>query len=349
MNSELNFGEKAENALIIGKRLFLFIVILALLFTAGCGQGDEKKFNLGYKIYIPNMSDSSITVVPEKDSDEPDTIDLERNPAFIKALPGKDKIYVLLEGTNDIAIVDMEEDEVEEIFKFEVGSAAGNVNYRIKFDDDGKKGYVATSYGAAGIAVMDVSDNSFEEGINVESTSVDRMFFSGTGSRLYATDPTSQKIYSINTTTNDLVETIDVPEEYTTSYFKSSTSEFYMAESGNNAAVKLYNLSSDTFTDRVDETVSKISRLITSPDMTKLYVVGSTQYAIIDLSDFTLDEIIDFDYRDPTDFRWLPDKSFILAPSGANDLLMVINEDDHETEETIDTGDNPGEIVVRIK
>ena len=171
-------------------------------------MADEKKLNLGYKIYIPNMSDSTITVIPKKESDSTTLIDLKKNPIFISQKPDSDKLYCLLEGTNQITIVDMTDDTIDETFRFEVGSSVVQDNLRIKFTSNGKKAYLITGYQPSGIAVMDTSDNSFITGINVNSSTIDMMYFSSTGSRLYCTDSNEQKIYSINTNSEELVETI---------------------------------------------------------------------------------------------------------------------------------------------
>lgn len=324
-----------------------FILGFLTLIIAGCGVTDEKKLNLGYKIYIPNMSDSTITVMPKKESDKTTLIDLNKNPIFISQKPDTDKLYCLLEGTNQITVVDMNDDNVDETFRFEVGSSGVQENLKIKFTSNGKKAYLTTSYQPAGIAVMDTSDNSFITGINVNSVSVDMMYFSSTGSRLYCTDPGQQKIYSINTNSEELVETIDVPEEFSKSCYDTSSSLFYLAEEGTNAGVKIYNKSKNEITDRIDNVVSNIKLMKLSSDKKLLYVLGSEEMVTIKLSDFTIDDRITLDYRDPVDFRFLPDKSYIMVPSGASDLMMILKTNDFTTEDTIKTGNNPGEMVIK--
>lgn len=327
-------------------RLF-FILGFITLFVAGCDMADEKKLNLGYKIYIPNMSDSTITVMPKKESDKTTLIDLDKNPIFISQKPDSNKLYCLLEGTNQITVVDTSDDTVDETFRFEVGSSGVQENLRIKFTSNGKKAYLITGYQPAGIAVMDTSDNSFVTGINVDSTTIDMMYLSSTGSRLYCTDSNEQKIYSINTGSEELVETIDVPEAFSKTLFDASSSLFYMAEEGTNAGVKIYNKSKDEFTDRIDNVVSNIKLMKMSSDKKLLYVLGSEEMVTIKLSDFTIDDRISLDYRDPVDFRFLPDNSYIVVPSGVSDLMMIMKTNDYTTEDTIKTGNNPGEMVIK--
>ncbi|MCD4785617.1 MAG: hypothetical protein K8T10_17480 [Candidatus Eremiobacteraeota bacterium] len=339
-------NEKASGHLSVIVIIFLIIAIGAgLLFISGCTGEELKKFNLGYKVYIPNLSGKSITVIPEKESDEPFFIDMSVNPVFIKHLPGSDYIYILLDGTNDIAILDTKEDVITDKFRFEVG-VTSSTNNRIKFNSDGTRGYVTTSYQASGVAVLDTSDNSFVDGINVNSTTVDRMFFSSSENRLFATDPDKKKIYSLDTNSNELVEEIDVPESYSIAYFDKNNSQFFMAETGPKATVKLFDMTDNTFVKRAENVVDDVKRLMPSSDGTKLYVLGSSEMAIITLSDFTVDEVISLDYRDPVDFRFLPDKSFILIPSGAANLTMIMNPGDYSTEETIETESDPGEMVI---
>ena len=148
-------------------------------------------------------------------------------------------------------------------------------NERIKFTDDGKKAYVITSYQPSGIAVLDPSDNSFVEGVNLGSVTIDRMFFSSTGNRLYCTDSTLQKIYSINTNTEELVETINVPEEFDKAYYDSDKSQFYMSESGTDGAIKVYDVSDDEIVERIDNVADNITFLRLSPDKKKTLCVGN--------------------------------------------------------------------------
>jgi len=331
------------SVLIIG--ILIVAINICLFLITGCDGEETKDLDLGYKVYIPNLSGKSITVIPKKDSDEPHCVDMTVNPVFIKHLPGSDYIYVLLEGTNDIAILDTSDDTITDKFKFEVGTTS-STNNRIKFNSDGTRGYVTTSYQPSGIAVLDPSDNSFVDGINVYSTSVDRMFFSSSGNRLFATDPGEQKIYSIDTNSYELVEEIDVPESYSVAYFDKNSSQFFMAESGSNATVKLFDMTDNTFVERAENVVDDVKVLMPSSDRTKLYVLGSSEMAIIMLSDFTIDEVISLDYRDPVDFRFLPDKSFILIPSSSANLTMLMNPDDYTTEDTIETENDPGEMVI---
>lgn len=325
--------------------LLIIAIGSSLMLLPGCNGEETKKFNLGYKVFIPNLSGKSITVIPKKESDEPYFVDMTVNPVFIKQLPGSNYIYILLDGTNDIALLNTEDDTITDKFRFEVGTTS-STNNRIKFNSGGTRGYVTTSYQPSGIAVLDPSDNSFVDGINVNSTTVDRMFFSSSENRLFATDPDRKKIYSIDTNSNELVEEIDVPESYSIAYFDKNNSQFFMAESGSNATVKIFDITDNTYVERAENVVDDVKRLMPSSDGTKLYVLGSSEMAIIKLSDFTVDEVISLDYRDPVDFRFLPDKSFILIPSGAANLTMIMNPDDYTTEDTIETENDPGEMVI---
>jgi len=325
--------------------LFLFCIATGVFFVSGCGDSKKKELNLGYKIFIPNLNESTITVIPAEESDEPYLIDLDYNPLFIQRLPDSKKIYVLQESTNEIAIIDKDTDTIIDTFRFEVGSSSDQTNYRLKFLPDGSRGFITTSYYASGIACLDPSDNSFIEGINVNSTTIDNMFFNSTGNRLYAMDSSSQKIHSVNTNTMELVEDIFVPEQFSVTLYNADKSIFYMAESGDNAAVKIYNLANDEFTDRIDDVADNIVKFMLSEDGKLLYVVGSDQIVTINTSDFTIEDTIDLDYREPSDFRYLSDSNYFIAPSTASSMLMILDSD-LSTDETIAIGSSPGEMVV---
>jgi hypothetical protein len=325
--------------------LFLFCIAAVAINITGCGNSKKKELNLGYKVYVPNLSDATITVMPEEKSDETYLIDLERNPVFIQKRPGSKYIYVLEESTNEIALLDTGSDTITDTFKFDVGSSSSQINYRIKFLPDGSKGFVTTSYSAAGIASLDPSDNTFAGGVNVSSTTIDNMFFNSTGTRLYGMDSSNRKIHSVNTNNMDYVEAITVPEEFSVTLFNADAGIFYMAEDGENSPVKIYNLADDEFTDRIDDVTDNIVKFMMSEDGTKIYVLGSHEIVTILLKDFTIDDTIALDYREPTDLRFLSDSGYFLAPSAASSIVMVMDSD-LSTDDTIATGTGPGEMVV---
>ncbi|MCE1245893.1 MAG: WD40 repeat domain-containing protein [Firmicutes bacterium] len=325
--------------------LFLFCLSMTVFNLSGCGDSKKDELNLGYKVYIPNLSEQTITVLPKEKSDESYIIDLDHTPLFIQKLPGSKKIYVLQESTNEIALIDTDSDTVEDTFTFEVGSSSSQINYRLKFLPDGSKGFITTSYSPAGVACIDPSDNSFAGGCNVYSTTIDNMFFNTTGNRLYAMDSTNQKIHNINTQTMVSVDTIKVPEEFSVSLFNADKNIFYMAESGTDGAVKIYDLEADEFTDRIEAVTSNIVKFLLSEDGSLLYVLGSNQIVTIKLSDFTIDDTIDLDYKEPSDLRFLSDSGYFLAPSKASSMVMVLK-GDLSTEDSLATGSGPGEMVV---
>lgn len=329
--------------------IFTALVGIALCFTflgfCGCGEEEKDDLNVGYDVYIPNMSDSSLTKVPAKDSLEQVNLELSRNPRQIALKPGSKTMYILFDGTNQIGLYNIEKDEVEDTFNFEVGTSKSE-NYRIIFTPDAEKAFISTSYGPSAVSALRTSDKSFIDGVNVGSTTVDRMYLAETGDRLFATDPAETKIYSINTSSYDLVEEIIVPESFSYALFDPDKSQFYMAEEGTGATVKLYDMSSNTFIERAKNVTDEITKMIVSDDGKKLYVLGSSELVIMDLSDFTINETIVLQHRNPTDMVFLPDNKYILMPSGASDLLMLLNPKDYTLKETIDCGQNPGEIVV---
>jgi len=325
---------------------FLFsAVLLTLVLLNSCSSFEGSDIDLGYKIYVPNLSDETITVIPAEESSNTTVIDLNSSPQFLARVPNEDVVFALLAGTNQITLINLEDDTVDETITFEAGTT-DQVNYRVAFTQDGKKAYFSTSAESAGVAVMKVSDRTFQEAIDVDSTTVNLFFFTPDGSQLYCTDPTLGKIYRINTTSDELVETIDVPESFSVSVFDTSTGRFFMTESGNEAGVKEFDPSSETFVTRIENVVDNVVKLYLLQDENKLYVLGSTELAVLDLEDDTIDEVIALEYSSPTDFKFLPDREYILIPSSSADLVMLLNPDNYNTEDVIDTSSSPGELLI---
>lgn len=339
-----NKNNKAFAAILIcAQALFLF---LGMAVFSGCSEEEEEeKLNFENKVYIPNLTDRSITILPARKSDEPDTLTLERNPRFIAQVPGQDRLFALLDGTNDIAVIDTKEDSVDDYITFDVQSPVPQENLRILFNSNGSRAYVVTSYSQALIAVMNPSDLSFEEGIMLESTGIDELYLSTGENRLYAIDSSRKRIFTINTQTNDLIEELIVPESFGVTCFNPNTNLLYMAEEGSRAAVKVYDISSGEFTQRVENTVDNAVKLMLNTDKTKLYAIGSQQMSVIGLSSFIVDETITFEHRGVSDFQLLPNGKFFLAASTFSDLIMVLKPD-LSSKDTINTGRDPGEFVI---
>lgn len=333
------------------RRTALYLFTLALAFSlaiwiTGCsGEKEEDEINFGYKVYVPNLSDASISIFPKEESDEPEVIKLEKNPVFIAQAPGQQKLYALMSGTNRITIVETEEDTIDEVFEFEVGTTSIQENYRMIFLSDGSKAFVTTSYEPSGIAVMDGSDHSFIEGIDINSTTAYEMFFGSSENRLYVTDPSRGRIYSIDTASNDLVEDITVPEAFEEAYFNSDDSTFFLAESGTDADLMIYDLTTDEITNRIENITDNIVKLLPSSDGKTLYVVGASEFVTVNLPDFTIEDRIEFTNRGVTDFQYLPNNKYFLVNSASSDLMMVLKPN-FDSLDTIDTGRDPGEMVI---
>lgn len=325
------------------------IAVLAGLFLflgCSCSIAKTKKIDLGYKIYIPNLSEASITVIQAKESEKPEYIDLDGSPRFLARVPGTDTVFALLSGGNTITKVNSSDDTVDEDFVFEVGAPDPQENRRMLFNTSGQKAYVLTSYEQAAVAVMKMSDLSFDRGFNLGSTSIDYMYFSSDGSRLLCTDPGLGKIYVINTATDERLADIVVPESFTLAQYDPSNGHFYMTDGGSQSGIKEYDPISNTFVNRLDNVASNIVRIIKSSDGKKLYALGNDNLVTIDIADNSIDETIDLDYSSPSDFQYLPDRSYLLIPSASSDLLMILDTVKFTTENTINTGGSPGEMII---
>ena len=65
-----NKNKKAfATILVCAQALFLFLGITVF---SGCSGEEEEKLNFENKVYIPNLADRSITILPARKSDEPD-------------------------------------------------------------------------------------------------------------------------------------------------------------------------------------------------------------------------------------------------------------------------------------
>lgn len=325
--------------------IFLIAAIALVIFT-GCGSLESDEFNLGFKIYVPNLADNTITVIPKEKSKESDIIDLDKNPQFLARVPSEDTVFCLLSGANEILEINSSSDEKGDIFLFEIGSPQPQSNFRVLFNSSGQKAYFLTSYTPAALAVMKVSDRSFERGFDFGSTSIENLYFNSDGSRLYCPDPSVGKIYVINALTDDRLTDINVPESFSLAVYDPSTDRFFLAESGTLANIKIYDPATDTFTQRYEEVTDNIVKMTKSDDGSRLYVLGSDELVIINLDNDVIDERITLEYRSPSDFVILPDNKYIVIPSTSSDLLMFLDPGDYTTEEIIDTGSSPGEILV---
>lgn len=338
-------GFPSRHRSLINCGLAAFGLFFLLLFS-GCSSIKTDKVDVGYKLYIPNLSDATITVVPKKDSEKTELIDLEYSPQYLAKLSGNNTVYALLSGTNEISTIDSSDDTLTDTFVFQVGAPEAQTNKKMMFDSTGQKAYILTSYEPAGLAVMKVSDNSFIRGFDFDSTSIDNYFLNADGTRLYCTDPSLGRIYVVNTSTDERLTDIEVPESFSTAQYDPSSGTFFMAETGSQANVKIFDPVSGTFTQVIESVTSNIVRMTKSSDGKVLYVLGSDELAIVNLEDYTVDETVTLDYRSPSDFQFLPDKSFIMIPSSSSDLLMLLDPTKYTTEYVIDTGAGPGEVLV---
>lgn len=329
----------------------MLLIFVFLFFIGGCGSyfgGDsDSQYNLGYKVYVPNMGDNSITVIPEEDSLNTDTIDMDNSPGFIVKVPGENRIMVLIAGGNEILEISTEDNTIVEDYVFEVGDFAQQTNYRAFFSSDGSKAYFLTSYESAGIAVMKTEDRSFIKGIDVDSTSLDEIFFSSGGDYLYCTDSSRGKIYVINTEFDELQQTIDVEESFNKSLYNPETQRFFLTYGENFSSIKQYDPATRIFSHQIENVVNNIVKMALSPDKSKLYVIGTEELAVIDLEDDTIEEIVALDYSSPSDLQFLPDGNYILVPSTNAQNLMIIKVEDLVTDEIIDVGNEPGEILIQ--
>jgi len=309
-------------------------------------MGNDKDINLGYKVYVPNLSENSITVIPAKKSGDTKTISLDKAPQFIGQVPGTKTVYTLLSGGNEITTINSENDTVNDTFRFEVGASAPQVNYRCLFTSDGSKAYFATSHQPAGVAVMKVADHTLIKGINVNSTSVRQFIFSAAMDKINCIDPDMGQIYIISVSSDGLLSTIKVPESFVYAELNTDSGNYFMAESGSSAAVKEFNPNTQEFVRRINDVTDSIVKLVLSEDKTKLYVLGSNELVIIDLTDDSIEDRINLDYSSPTDFQFLPDGKKLLIPSADSDLIMILDPYDYSTDDVIDTGDGPGEMII---
>ncbi len=322
------------------------VMLLFFIVGSGCSAWKSDSVDLGYKIYVPNQSDNTITVLPREKSEKTEIIDLDSSPQFLAKDPGSALVYALLSGTNSITTINSDDDSIDETFVFEVGTPQPQSNRRMIFSRDGQKAYILTSYEPSGLAVMDVSDRSFIRGFNLGSTSMDNYYFNSDGSRLYLTDPSLGRIYVVNTATDARLSDILVPESFSVGQYDPDNGLFYMAETGNQGNVKIFDPVTEIFTQRIDNVVSNIVRIVKSSDGSRLFVLGSDEMAVIKLSDYSIDEIINLDYGSPGDFQYLPDKKYFLIPSTSADLIMVMDPNKYTTEHVIDTGRSPGELLI---
>jgi DNA-binding beta-propeller fold protein YncE len=321
------------------------IVFLMITLIAGCSLFEGEDFDLGYKVYVPNLGNSTITVIPEEDSMNTDIIDVRRSIRMIALRPNSSTLLTLLSGTNEIIEISTTDDTIGETFRFEVGSVSAQLNNRIVFAPGGAKAYVSTSFQPAGIAVMNLSDYSFSKGINVNSTSVDRFLFAS-GGIMYATDPQRGYIYEINTTTDEWQREIRIPETFGYTIYNSRTGTFLMAGVGTEPGIKEFDPVQQEFLNRINSVTDRIIKLHISQDENLLYVLGNSEIVTVNLNNFIIRERVPLQYHNPADFRFLPDSTFILVPSINSRSVMVIDPDNLETETTINTGETPGEAVI---
>lgn len=325
----------------------LFSVVIFILFLVGCGSTKSSLTDIGNKVYVPNKTDNTITVVPATESETTDIITLDKSPQFMARVPESNTVFVLLAGTNQISKIDSSTDSLDETITFEIGAPTAQVNNRVIFSPNGQKAYFSTSYDQASVAVMNVADNSFLSGINFNSSSMELFFFSNDGTTLFCTDSSKGDIYTVNTSTDDLIETIQVPESFSPAVlYNPATGNFWMAESGNQATVKEFDMTTKTFINRVEGVTNNIVKLILSPDGTKLYALGGEELVRINLSDHSVEDRVVLDYRSPVDFQFLPGADFALIPSSSADLLVKLSMSDLTTSAIIDTGQSPGEIII---
>jgi DNA-binding beta-propeller fold protein YncE len=339
-------GRRRSGLVFVLSGVLVLVLLAALAATIGCGAGKNEVSDLGFKVYVPNPADGTITVVPATQSQDTTIITLDGNPQYIALVPGSSTVFALLSGGNQIDLIDSSTDEVSQVVTFDIGTGTAQINNRLIFSNNGQKAYVSSNSEQAGVAVMKVSDLTLQTPINVQSTSVDLFFFSSDGTQLYCTDSTLGKIYAINAVSDDLIETLIVPESFSTALYNPATGHFFMAESGTQATVKEFDPATLTFVNRIDKTVDNIVKLVFSPDGTKLFAVGSDQVAEINLADFTIATTFALDFRSPTDFQFLPDSSLILVPSSSASLIMLLDPTEFNTKDTIDTVTAPGEIII---
>ncbi|MFP4497980.1 MAG: YncE family protein [Vulcanimicrobiota bacterium] len=330
-----------------GLIISLLLIVSLAFFILGCSAFSDEEFNLGYKLYVPNMSADTITIVPAEKSLDTEIITLENSIQQILRVPNKNEAFVLGSATNEITVIDAETDEIEEVFVFEVGASSPQTNLRMIFSPDGSKAYVATDYEPAGVAVMNVEEQNFTTGINVQSTSVNDFFFSADNSRLYAVDKAMGQIYVINIASNSLIETIEIPESFTYVVLIPTTGHFLFAADGSPGGIKEFDPATDTYVRRLDDIVDNIVRLHLTGNENQIYVLGNDELALVDNEeDFNINEINTLDYQSPTDFRFLPGNEYLLIPSSSADLIMALDPEAYTTEEIISTDSFPGEIVI---
>jgi hypothetical protein len=322
----------------------LLILIIIVSFT-NCSLFEGEQFDLKHRVYVPNLGDATISVIPAENSLNTELIDVRRSIRMIAKHPNSDVLLVLVAGTNEIVRIDTRDNTVTDTFRFEAGAPSAQVNNWLVFNPSGTKAYLTTSYQPAGIAVMNLSNYSFNKGINVNSTSIEKFIFAS-NDRMYATDPERRYIYEINTTTDEWQREIQVPETFGYTIYNTRTQRFLMAGMGTNPEIKEFDPVHLDFPNRVSNVTDRIVKLLISPNENLLYVLGNSEIVTINLNNFVIRERVPLTYQNPSDFRFLPDNSFILIPSLNSRSVMVIKPDNLEMETTINTGTNPGEIAI---
>ncbi len=319
--------------------LFLFIFFL----LSGCSAFNGGKIDLGYKVYVSNLSSQNITVVPPKHSTDTTIIDLNDPPLFMAKVPHNDKVFVLMDK-NKIASIDSEEDTLNKIFYLEIGSDPPQDNHKMILSSDGKKAYISTSYEKCSIALMDTEKEEFTNGIDLNSSTVEDLILTNQDKTLYGIDKTQSKIYEIDTSKLTLVKTLNIPEQFNHALYIPN--EGFILDSVDNSYIQVFDPINEIYTKKIENVSNKIEMLSLDPSENKIYALTEEEIVTIDLQKETVVDRTCLEYTNPSFFCFLPNGKYLLITFPSVNILSILDGENFNSEDAIDTEENPQQIII---
>lgn len=227
-------------------------------------------------LYIPNRGSNTVSLINTTDNSLVSTIDVGISPTSVASLPDGSKVYIVNLSSSSVSVINTSTRTVETTI--EVGSQPTD----IVVSPQGDRVYVSNQDDNT-ITVINVDDNSttfidlFSEPLGLA--------ISNDGSLLYVTLTTLNRVIAINTTSFDVVQTVQVGERPISISVSPDGSLLYVVNVFSSTISKVNATSFQVLSTIVVGTSPFASVL--SPDGSKLYVTesGPSSLAILNTSD----------------------------------------------------------------